>query len=48
MSVSGEVDQVFENYVVAADITLISLSAIPPPTYNYFWFPSAILNLQVL
>jgi len=33
-----------ENCVVAADITLISL---PVTNFNYFRFPSAILNLQV-
>jgi len=34
-----------ENCVTTADITLISL--FPSSTYNYFRFPSAILNLQV-
>jgi len=35
-----------KNCVVAAYITFISL-LFPSPTYNYFWFAAAILNLQV-
>ena len=36
-----------ENCVVAAYMTIISSLLFPSPTYNYFRFASAILNLQV-